>query len=162
MKPYVADSRHALIHESRIMSLIVSVGLHGVAVIVITAGTWLWGEAAFKPLPSYTVALVDAPLSLKQPAATVKPKSQAKPPPPKASAPKPDPPPKSVAKPAQVKPAPVPAKPPSKTVVKPIAKPKPAAKLKPREAKNLSTLTKAYRFFAHPTPVSLVVAEKSF
>ena len=84
--------------EPRILSLLVSVLLHGLAGLGVAASTWWWGPPALETWKTQTVALVDAPLSLQ--AATALPQA---PPPPKVTEPKPEtpklPPPPKVAEP---------------------------------------------------------------
>jgi colicin import membrane protein len=46
--------------------LAVSVAVHGLAIFVMIGGAWLWGKPQYYKPPSYSVSLVDAPLSIRQ------------------------------------------------------------------------------------------------
>ena len=120
--------------EPRILSLLVSVLLHGLAGLGVAASTWWWGPPALETWKTQTVALVDAPLSLQ--AATALPQA---PPPPKVTEPKPEapklPPPPKVAEPKpeppkvkEQKPEPPKAPPPPKATAKKPEPPKVAEK----------------------------------
>jgi TonB family protein len=54
-------------------AILASLLLHGVFILAMMATTWFWGRSGFERLSTYTVSLVDAPLSLTQPPAPVVP-----------------------------------------------------------------------------------------
>lgn len=58
------------VRESLTTSLILSTLLHGGFLLCMLGGVWLWGGPTYYKPPAYTVALVDAPLTLKPPPAT--------------------------------------------------------------------------------------------
>ncbi len=104
------------VREQRATSLLVSVMFHGLAVLGVAASSWWWGASTLDTWETYTVSLVDVPLSLRPPPSPA-PKPAAKP----AQPPKTP----TVAEPKKVpkvtKPAPTPK----------IAKPAPRQKTKP-------------------------------
>ena len=46
--------------------LAVSVAVHGLVLVGMLGGMWLWGKPKYYKPPEYSVSLVDAPLSLRQ------------------------------------------------------------------------------------------------
>lgn len=55
------------VREPLTTSLLLSTLLHGGFVLCVLGGAWLWGSPVYYKPPAYTVALVDTPLSLRQP-----------------------------------------------------------------------------------------------
>lgn len=127
--------------EPRAASLLVSVMFHVLAGLGVAASSWWWGAPTLEAWKTHTVSLVDAPLSLKQPASMPLSAPAQAPPPPQVEvkSPVPPPPPKPVVK-TSPSPKPVPKPPapsPKPKVAKPVSKPKPKAppRAKPAPAK---------------------------
>jgi colicin import membrane protein len=121
MKQRIVEPQAAPSWEPWAVSLAVSVVLHLLVVMGAMGSSWLWRASVFEPASSYRVALVDAPLSLRNPS----PLPAAAPPPPKPE-PKPEPVPEAAA--VKTPPAPPPAPEIKKTPSQPIQnKPVPAA-----------------------------------
>ncbi|MDH3598813.1 MAG: TonB family protein [Candidatus Tectomicrobia bacterium] len=131
MKQSGAEPRAEPSRELWAASLAVSVVLHTLLVLGVMGSSWLWGTSVFEPALSYTVSLVDAPLSLQKPSPP-----PAASPPPKTEAvvrqpsPKPNPAPEAAA--VKKPPAPKPAPETKKTPTKPVQ----AAVPKPREKRS--------------------------
>lgn len=134
--------------EPRTSSLLVSVVFHALAGLGVAASSWWWGAPTLEAWKTHTVSLVDAPLSLKQPAVSppaASPKmptapSKASPPPkPEAKTPAPSKKPKLPEPPKPVAKSPAPS--PKPKMAKPAPKPKakPSLRAKPAPAKPVQT-----------------------
>ncbi len=55
------------VRESFVTSVILSACIHGVLVVCVLGSTWLWGGPVYRTASAYTVALVDDPLTVRQP-----------------------------------------------------------------------------------------------
>ena len=67
------------VREPLTTSLLLSTLLHGGFVLCVLGGAWLWGSPVYYKPPAYTVALVDAPLTIRQPPPAARTRTSAEP-----------------------------------------------------------------------------------
>ncbi len=142
----------------RATSLVVSVLFHGIAIFGVISGAWLWGTPNLDKLASYTVSLIDAPLSLRKPSSDTLRPAPASPPPLAPLAPlQPEPAPEAPAP----KPVPVPPKTPKVAVAEPAAAPKEAPKVAPPPTPKIAPVAKKAPAVVKPKPKKATTSAKA-